>query len=308
MHPVLFELFGYSLHMYWVMGSIGYVLGTWLVVKELERNGMDRRLIFGLVWRVLVGGYLGALLLETIVHWEHYWRPCFDYEGYNQLNPGPPLSGPYCWEPLSLLGGGGVFYGSFLGGLVVVWSFTRQHQLSLLKTADAFGPTLAIVQLFGRLGCFAGGCCWGKPTDLAWGVQFPRTSIVFFDHLKKGLVGARDTHSLPVHPTQLYDSACGLLLFFVLYWVARHKRYDGQVLICWLFLYPLMRTIVELFRGDEYRGFLFKFVNEPLNGLLGLPEGSATFLSTAQFISLALICAAGAGIVYLRRGAHRRTA
>ena len=99
-----------------------------------------------------------------------------------------------------------------------------------------------------------------------------------------------------------------LLLFFVLYWVARHKRYDGQVLICLLFLYPLMRTIVELFRGDEYRGFLFKFVNEPLNGLLGLPEGSATFLSTAQFISLALICAAGAGIVYLRGGAHRRTA
>lgn len=71
MHPVLFELFGYSLHMYWVMGFIGYVLGTWLAVKELERNGMDRRLIFGLVWRVLVGGYLGALLLETIVHWEH---------------------------------------------------------------------------------------------------------------------------------------------------------------------------------------------------------------------------------------------
>jgi len=300
MYPVLFELFGYPLHLYSLMITIGCISGLWLAVSYSKRIGMDHLLILDLCWWLILGGYLGSRVIFMIVNWEHHWYPCVDYEHYNQLNPEAQLTGPDCWPLMAFWSGGLVFYGAFLGGIAVLWWFARKHSLSLLKTADVLMPAFAVGQFFGRLGCLSAGCCWGKPTDLAWGIQFPKRSMVFHQHLERGLVSAQDTLSLPVHPTQLYDSAYGIILFGVLYWIRERKRYDGQVLIWWLFLYPLLRSIVELFRGDSERGFVFKVIHEPLNQLLGLPSESVTFMSTSQFISLGVMCAAGATIIYLR--------
>jgi phosphatidylglycerol:prolipoprotein diacylglycerol transferase len=112
------------------------------------------------------------------------------------------------------------------------------------------------------------------------------------------------THSHGVHPTQLYDSLCGLFLFGVLIWIRQRKRFHGQVFVWWMLLYPLLRSTVELFRGDDAeRGFIFRWVSEPLNHFLGLPEGSATFLSTSQFISVGVMLTA-AVILYRRRNKH----
>jgi len=81
-----------------------------------------------------------------------------------------------------------------------------------------------------------------------------------------------------------------LLLFFVLIYIRHHKRFHGQVFIAWLMLYPLMRSLIEVFRGDDNeRGFVFEVVYEPLNTFLGLPAASATFLSTSQFISVGFL-------------------
>ena len=73
----------------------------------------------------------------------------------------------------------------------------------------------------------------------------------------------------------------------------------------WLFLYPLMRSLVELFRGDSERGFITRVVYEPLNQLLGLPAGSTTFLSTSQFISLAVVVCSGLGLLVIRHRLNR---
>ena len=304
MYPVLFELFGYPLHLYSLMITIGCIAGLWLAVSYSKRIGMDHLLIMDLCWWLILGGYLGSRVIFMIVNWEHHWYPCLDYTYYNQLNPEAQLTGPDCWPLLAFWSGGLVFYGAFLGGIAVLWWFAKRHKLPLLKTADVLMPAFAVGQFFGRIGCLAAGCCWGKPTDLAWGIQFPRRSMVFHQHLEQGLVSAGDSLSLPVHPTQIYDSTYGILLFATLYWIRERKRYDGQVLVWWLFLYPLLRSLVELFRGDSERGFVFKLVYEPLNSLLGLPEGSVTFMSTSQFISLGVMTVAGAAILYLRAHAQ----
>ena len=300
MHPVLFELFGYPLHLYSLMITIGCVAGIWLAVGYAKRIGEDHLLILDLCWWLILGGYLGARIIFMIVNWEHHWYPCVDYEHYNTLYPEAAMTGPDCWPLMAVWSGGLVFSGACLGGIVVLWWFVRRHKLSLLKTADIIMPAFAVGQFFGRMGCLAAGCCWGAPTDLSWGIQFPRRSMVFHQHFEQGLVSARDAMSLPVHPTQIYDSAYGIALFFALSWIRERKRYNGQVLVWWLFLYPLLRSLVELFRGDTERGFVFRLVYEPLNRFLGLPEGSVTFLSTSQFISLAVMSISGALIIYLR--------
>jgi len=305
MHPVLFELFGYPLHIYSLMITVGALAGLYFAVRHSKKLGMDHLLILDLCWWLILGGYLGARVVFMLVNWEHHWYPCVDFEHYNQaFSPESPLAAPDCWPLLAFWSGGLVFYGAFLGGVGVLWWFARRHGLPLLKTADVLIPSFALGQFFGRLGCLAAGCCWGKPTDLGWGIQFPRRSMVFHQHLEQGLVSAQDALSLPVHPTQLYDSLYGLGLCCALSWIRAHKRYDGQVFAWWLFLYPLLRSLVELFRGDSERGFVTRVVWEPLNGFLGLPAGSVTFLSTSQFISLIVVVIAGGALLWLRlRGA-----
>lgn len=301
MYPVLFELFGYPLHIYSLMITIGALAGLALAVRYSKKIGMDHLLILDLCWWLILGGYLGARVVFMLVNWEHHWYPCVDFEYYNQaFSPESPLTGADCWPLLAFWSGGLVFYGAFLGGVGVLWWFARKHGLPLLKTADVLMPSFALGQFFGRLGCLAAGCCWGKPTDLSWGIQFPRRSMVFHQHLEQGLVSAQDALSLPVHPTQLYDSLYGLILFLALSWIRARKRYDGQVFAWWLFLYPLLRSLVELFRGDSERGFVTRVVWEPLNDVLGLPAGSVTFLSTSQFISLVVMALAGGVILWLR--------
>ena len=300
MHPLLFEVLGYPFYIYSLMITAGCIAGIMLVVRHGDQAGLDRLTLLDLCWWLILGGYLGARVIFMIVNWEHHWYPCVDYAYYNSINPSAQLDGPDCWPLLAFWSGGLVFYGAFLGGVLVLWWFSRRHKLKLLPLADALMPAFAIGQFFGRMGCLAAGCCWGKVTDLPWGIEFPKGSMVFRQHVDLDLIHQHAAHALPIHPTQLYDSLYGLGLFVVLTWIRRNKRYHGQVFMWWLFLYPLMRSLVELFRGDSERGFITRVVSEPLNQLLGLPEGSVTFLSTSQFISLAVVVCSGLGLLLIR--------
>ena len=287
MHPVLMDLFGYPVHMYAVMIALGFVVGIWMAVRYGERVGFDRDLILDLCWWLLVSGLVGSRIAFIIVNWEQYYYPCVDYEHFNTLFPDRQITEPDCTRLLRFWNGGLVFYGGVIGAMLTMVWFLRREGLKILPMADVLIPSLAIGQFFGRLGCLAAGCCWGKVTDLSWGIEFPQRTMVWWQHRKAGLLEHSADHALAIHPTQLYDSLCGLLLFLFLIWIRQRKRFHGQVFLLWMAIYPLMRSTVEVFRGDDAeRGFIFRWVSEPVNEFLGLPSGSATFLSTSQFISL----------------------
>lgn len=293
MHPVLFELFGYPVHTYAAMMALGFVVGIFLAARYGERVGFHRDLTLDLLWWILVSGLVGSRIAFIVVNWEQYYYPCVDVAHYNTLFPDKPISEPDCTRLLRFWNGGLVFYGGVIGSILTMIWFLRREKIPFLPMADVIIPSLALGQFFGRLGCLAAGCCWGKPTELAWGIEFPARSMVWKQHVEEGLIAAGELHSHAIHPTQLYDSFVGLALFCLLIWLRQRKRYHGQVFITWMLLYPLARSTIELFRGDDAeRGFLFRVVSEPLNDLLGLPAGSATFLSTSQFISLCVVAAA----------------
>lgn len=307
MYPLLFEVFGYPFYNYSLMITLGCIAGIMLVVRYADQAGLNRLTMLDLCWWLILGGYLGARFIFMIVNWEDHWYPCFDYAYYNSINPESHLEGPDCWPLIAFWSGGLVFYGAFLGGLVVLWWFTKRYQLKLLKIADALLPAFAIGQFFGRMGCLAAGCCWGKVTELPWGIQFGKGTMVFRQHYEQKLVDLSASSALPIHPTQLYDSLYGLGLYVVLTWIRRNKRYHGQVFMWWLFLYPMMRSLVELFRGDSERGFITRVIIEPLNQFLGLPAESVTFLSTSQFISLLVMTCSGVGLLVIRARLNARS-
>jgi len=109
--------------------------------------------------------------------------------------------------------------------------------------ADLISPLIALGLFSGRIGCFLAGCCYGKETSVGWAVVFTNP-----DSLAR--------LNVPLHPTQLYEAADGLVLFFLLSWMERRKSFDGQIFWLFVLLYSITRFFVEIFRGDP-RGFLF---------------------------------------------------
>ncbi len=130
--------------------------------------------------------------------------------------------------------------------------------------ASLIGSKLLMLftNFFGRLGCFAAGCCWGKPTTLPWGVKFTELG-----HEITGV--PTDVH---LHPTQLYESFSMLIGFFFLLWLHRNRRFSGQVILTYALLYSVVRFTIEFVRDD------------PRGDILGLT--TLTGLSTSQMISI----------------------
>jgi phosphatidylglycerol:prolipoprotein diacylglycerol transferase len=123
-------------------------------------------------------------------------------------------------------------------------------------------------QAFGRQGCFAAGCCWGRSTDWFWGVHFTEKG-----HEYTGVpVYGPDASELFLHPTQLIESFTMLAVFGLLVWLHRTKKFDGQVLIAYGIIYSIFRFSIEFIRDD------------PRGDLFGLT--SSTGLSTSQLVSL----------------------
>jgi phosphatidylglycerol:prolipoprotein diacylglycerol transferase len=139
--------------------------------------------------------------------------------------------------------GGLVFYGGLIPAAVVAFWVMKRHRLPVWKLADLISPLIALGLSFGRMGCFLAGCCYGKETALPWAVVFTNPDSLARLHV-------------PLHPTQLYDAANGLVLFFFLSWMEKRKTGDGQIFWLFLLLYSMTRFFIEIFRGDP-RGFIF---------------------------------------------------
>lgn len=163
----------------------------------------------------------------------------------------------YISQPELLVSGNGfVFYGSLLFCLAMLLWFIRRHNLPPLIMLDLIAITTCIIHIMGRMGCFLAGCCYGLPYD-------GFTAITYTDP-----ASAAPLHCT-LHPVQLYEVLGIALVLLVLLFIKRKKKFNGQVFAVYLMLYPAVRFVTELFRGDEERGYL-------LNGLI----------SHSQFISV----------------------
>jgi phosphatidylglycerol:prolipoprotein diacylglycerol transferase len=258
MYPELFRIGDFPIPTYGVLLAIGLLFALFIASRLAERDGLPSNRIYDLGLWAIFGGLLGAKILMVLT------------EGLPQQ-----ITLSYLFD---FLRSGGVYYGGFLGGFLTVAILTQVYKLNFWKVGDAFAPSVALGQFFGRLGCFAAGDDWGKPTDLPWGVHFTE--------LANSSVGVpiyqADGSNLYLHPVQLYESFTMLIVFGILFYLHRRKKFDGQVLIAYGIIYALIRFTIEFFRDD------------PRGNLFGLT--SLTDLSTSQLISLLV---AGGAIVFL---------
>ncbi|PCI39854.1 MAG: prolipoprotein diacylglyceryl transferase [Elusimicrobia bacterium] len=245
MFPVLIEIGGFKFATYGLLVASGYLLAIWWLTTERERMGLDEDTFWSLIYTLFFGAIGGGKLLYFIIE----WRSLLD--GSLHL--------------IRDIRFGFVFFGGLLGACLTGFWWVRKHKTDFMKIGDYFGVALPMGHAVGRLGCFAAGCCAGRPTTLPWGVHFSHP---------ESLVPA-SLRSIPLHPTQLYESAMVAIAAFIALKTIRKvqagKLPTGSAFAVYIGLYSLTRFANEFLRGDDRGGFF-----------LGM--------SPSQWISLVVAC------------------
>ncbi len=326
---------GIPIHSYGVLLASGFLCAVtvaarlaqdeWRRLAWVEGKGLvdvegpqRREQVMDLAFWCLLGGIGGSRLLFVLVNWKDYARD---------------------WTQVFSLGGGLVFYGGLIGAALAAYVFAQRNGMDFLRLADVAIPTVSLGQCLGRLGCFSAGCCWGgaAPSHAHFAVNFPGAGLAqdLFGRLggsaslayqsqaadtryviestgeilhqaAPGAVRiadwvARHGVTLPVYPTQLFESLGQLVLFVTLLFLRRYRRFHGQIFAMWLMAYAVLRTSVELFRGDVERGTLHGLLQSlAFERLAGAVPLEAWYnISTSQFISLCMFTF-GATLLYQR--------
>ena len=262
MYPELFRIGSFPINTYGVFLALAFLCAILIAVRLGARDGLPRERIYDLCLWMLLASLIGSKILMLFTEPEYRDHPLQLFS-------------------LDFLRSGGVFYGGLLGALLAGYFLMKRYQLPWWKTADACAPGIAIGNFFGRQGCFAAGCCWGKPTTLPWGVKFTE--------LGHEITGVPTDSYL--HPTQLYESFAMLLVFFFLFWLHKRKRFNGQVILAYALLYSVIRFFIEFLRDD------------PRGDILGLT--TLTGLSTSQLISIVVGISALIILIVRRRRAQQ---
>jgi phosphatidylglycerol---prolipoprotein diacylglyceryl transferase len=239
MHPILFKIGDVTLYSYGFLIAIGAVAGVLYMTRRGKREvgltfDQANTLFLFIFFAAVIGGKVFLFFEE------------------------PSL---YLAEPKRLITGRGfVFYGSFLFTIPTMLWFFRRHRLDPYKMLDVMAVTTCLVHFFGRLGCFMAGCCHGTPTDSFFGVVFSDPYCY------------ADPKNVPLHPTQLYEAGFIFGVMLLLLYLRDKRTFYGQMFLIYLLLYAAGRFILEFFRGDEERGYLF-----------------GDYLSHSQFIALVIL-------------------
>jgi phosphatidylglycerol:prolipoprotein diacylglycerol transferase len=289
----LFSLLDQGFPSYFVLLLVGFIFATLSGAITSKRIGQDPDVFVDLGLAMLIAGVAGARILHVFADgfFMDYVHLCTDPSRVNlQLSKLECGNADYngvwnaaqgicvarerdCFAWAKFWNGGLTYYGGFLGASATAWYLLRHDRFPFWKGADMAGLTIPIGLGFGRMGCLLAGCCFGRDTHAGVGLIFPSDSPASEWQSKHGLLASKLLRSLPVHPTQIYESATSLAIAaFCLFYVQGRKRYDGQVFFTFIALYAVARFVIEAFRSDD-RG-----------GLLGL--------STSQLIGVALLGAA----------------
>ncbi len=224
MRPLLIEIGGLGLPSYGFMLVVSFLIAFFIVRRSAKRFDISPIIIENLAFYLMLGVIIGGRLLYVIFHWSQYDR---DLLGIIRL-----------WE------GGMMFYGGFIGGAIASIIYLKKVKIPILLLGDLLSPSIALGEFFTRIGCFLNGCCFGKPSNLPWAIKFPADCAA-----SRSPVG-----QFHLHPTQIYTSIFGLLLFLFLQRQLMKKHANGEIFAFYLILSGAFRFGIDFIRYYEDLG------------------------------------------------------
>lgn len=219
MHPILVELGRLKIYSYGFMLALSFLIGIVIAARRARRRGINTDIVYDLSIILILGAVFGSRGLYILTHRDHY---------------SSILDIVAIWQ------GGATFYGGLILAVAGAIVYLRIKKISFFRLADIGAPSIAAGVFVTRWGCFLSGCCFGNATSCPTGVVFPPGSPAGHYHA-----------GVPIHPTQIYSSLYGLVIFVLLILLDRKERFDG-FLFAWLcILYGIARFIVDFFRFYE---------------------------------------------------------
>ena len=237
MYPILFEIGGFQITSFGVMMFLSFLGGAWVLSNQLKARGFDPEIAWDFLLWIALGGILGAKLYYNALHFEAL-----------RADPIGELTNR----------AGLVWYGGLIGGVLAYYWQVKRRNLPLGPMFDAAAPALFLAYAIGRMGCFLVGDDYGLPTDSWVGIAFPEGAPPSTAGYLR-TVGADIPASVPdsailaVHPTQLYEVAAGLFLFFVMLRISKMNLLPGRLFALFLAFYGVERFLVEFVRAKSDR-------------------------------------------------------
>ncbi len=302
---------------YFTLLIVGYTLVVLLAHRDALRVGLNGNRFLDMAMILLLAGIVGSRILHVAVdgYWDEYVNLCVaPLETKGEMLPrqractddaqcvaakkgelchpdkGTCHQGRDCLRAFKFWYGGLTYYGGLaLAAIVAVW-YMRRFRMPFWEVADLAGFAIPLGLVFGRMGCFLAGCCFGRPCDSHGCVAFPAHSPAWDQHVEQALITRSATDSLPVVPTQLWEAGSCLLIFaFAYFWLRKHRRFKGEVFLVAMALYSIARFIIEFWRDDS--------------------RGDWLGLATSQWLGLPLLAICGGFYVVLwRREREARSA
>lgn len=213
--PVCFRVGNFEVRWYAVLITLGLVFAFFIMQNRLKKAGEDPELIYDLLLWTVPLGVIGARLYYVAFMWEYYAHDLM--------------------EIFMVRHGGLAIHGAILGGALGVFLFCRQKHVDFWTVADVIAPALILGQALGRWGNYFNGEAYGMQTDSFFSIQVYENGQL-----------------INVVPTFLYESVCDMLIFFFLIlYVDRHKKAQGEVFCWYAILYSLCRFFIEGMRTDS---------------------------------------------------------
>jgi len=248
MYPKILDLGTITIHTYGLLLAAAFIAGIWITSRNGRKAGIEPDTIWNMGLIVLFSALVGSkmfLLLNDFSYYSENPRLIFSLSTFRLTES---------------------YYGGFILALGAAVIFTWKRKIPPLAMADLAAPGIALGQAIAGIGCFLAGCCYGRLTNLPWGIAFsdPYTSQNQGTPLHVSL-----------HPTQLYEAGGAFIIFLFLMFRLSRKSLSGRIVLEYLGLFSILRFAVEFFRGDD-RGFV-------LYGLMSASQMIAllTFIGSA---------------------------
>lgn len=207
MLPILYQSHNFILYSYPLLMGLGWGVAYQIFFSKADITPKYAQIIY---WGIFISAWVGSKL--------------FFYITTDSIKDHAVLMEPSFWT-----GGGFVFYGGLIFGMLFLCLYKLSRLPLTMKTLWAILPAVTAGHAIGRIGCLLAGCCFGAETGLWWGI-----------HL----------HGAERHPTQILES---LGLFLLLIFLLKSKRSISSFAI-YFTGYGALRYIIEVLRGDAIRG------------------------------------------------------
>ncbi len=241
MHPEILSFGPITISSYGLMLSIGFLFGITFAAYRAKKMGEDPDHVYNLSIWIVLSSLFGARFYYVVTHYSEFRAD----ESLSFLSRVFVEFKNMFW-PVGQDGqvgiNGLVLYGGLIAATAATIIYLRRHKLKVLKFMDILGPSLGLGEFFTRIGCFLNGCCYGKPTEAWCGVIFPDNSAAGFYY-----------PGVHIHPSQIYNSFAGLVIFISLIILERWKKFDGFTALMYFALYSIGRFSIDYTRYYESR-------------------------------------------------------